>query len=74
MLKPGGLLLLTVPDLQQVAELVAATGLEEEAYMLAERAGYAARHDLWTHALAGARPSALWRTRPASPGNHFQIC
>jgi len=32
-LKPGGLLLLTMPDLQQVAELVAADHLEDEAYM-----------------------------------------
>jgi len=32
-LKPGGLLLLTVPDLQQVAELVVADRLEEQAYM-----------------------------------------
>jgi SAM-dependent methyltransferase len=32
-LKPGGLLLLTLPDLQQVAELVAADHLEDEAYM-----------------------------------------
>jgi SAM-dependent methyltransferase len=32
-LKPGGLLLLTLPDLQQVAELVAADRLEEEAYV-----------------------------------------
>jgi predicted SAM-dependent methyltransferase len=32
-LRPGGLLLLTLPDLQQVAELVAADHLEDEAYM-----------------------------------------
>lgn len=32
-LKPGGLLLLTVPDLQQVAQLVAADQLEQQAYM-----------------------------------------
>ncbi len=32
-LKPKGLLLLTLPDLQQVAELVAADRLEDEAYM-----------------------------------------
>lgn len=32
-LKPGGLLLLTVPDLQQVAELVVADQLEQQAYM-----------------------------------------
>jgi SAM-dependent methyltransferase len=32
-LKPGGLLLVTLPDLQQVAELVAADRLEEEAYV-----------------------------------------
>jgi SAM-dependent methyltransferase len=31
-LKPGGLLLLTLPDLQRVAEMVAADGLESEAY------------------------------------------
>jgi SAM-dependent methyltransferase len=31
-LRPGGLLLLTLPDLQKVAELVAADGLEDEAY------------------------------------------
>jgi SAM-dependent methyltransferase len=31
-LRPGGLLLLTLPDLQQVAELVAADHLEDEAY------------------------------------------
>jgi SAM-dependent methyltransferase len=31
-LKPGGLLLLTLPDLQRVAEMVAADGLETEAY------------------------------------------
>ena len=31
-LKPGGLLLLTLPDLQRVAEMVAADGLEIEAY------------------------------------------
>src|SRR5579863_2738013 len=31
-LKPGGLLLLTLPDLQRVAEMVAADGLEREAY------------------------------------------
>jgi len=32
-LKPGGLLLVTLPDLQQVAELVTADRLEDEAYM-----------------------------------------
>jgi len=32
-LKPGGLLLLTLPDLQQVAELVVADRLEDEAYV-----------------------------------------
>ncbi|HEV7998213.1 MAG TPA: methyltransferase domain-containing protein [Stellaceae bacterium] len=32
-LKPGGLLLLTVPDLQQVAEMVAADRLEDAAYL-----------------------------------------
>jgi predicted SAM-dependent methyltransferase len=32
-LKPGGLLLLTLPDLQQVAELVAADRLDDEAYV-----------------------------------------
>jgi predicted SAM-dependent methyltransferase len=32
-LKPTGLLLLTLPDLQQVAELVAADKLEEQAYL-----------------------------------------
>jgi predicted SAM-dependent methyltransferase len=32
-LKPGGLLLLTVPDLQQVAQLVAADQLEQQAYV-----------------------------------------
>ena len=32
-LKPGGLLLLTLPDLQQVAELVAADHLEDKAYI-----------------------------------------
>jgi SAM-dependent methyltransferase len=32
-LRPGGELLLTLPDLQRVAELVAETGLEDEAYM-----------------------------------------
>jgi SAM-dependent methyltransferase len=32
-LRPGGLLLLTLPDLQKVAELVAADGLESEAYL-----------------------------------------
>lgn len=32
-LKPGGLLLATLPDLQQVAELVAADRLEDEAYL-----------------------------------------
>lgn len=32
-LKPAGLLLLTVPDLQQVAELVAADRLEDQAYV-----------------------------------------
>ena len=31
-LKPGGLLLLTLPDLQRVAEMIAADGLESEAY------------------------------------------
>ena len=31
-LKPGGLLLMTLPDLQRVAEMVAADGLETEAY------------------------------------------
>ena len=31
-LKPGGLLLLTLPDLQQVAQLVAEDRLEDEAY------------------------------------------
>jgi len=31
-LRPGGFLLLTVPDLQKVGELVAADGLEDEAY------------------------------------------
>jgi predicted SAM-dependent methyltransferase len=31
-LKPGGQLLLTLPDLQKIAELVAADGLESEAY------------------------------------------
>jgi SAM-dependent methyltransferase len=34
-LKPVGLLLLTLPDLQQVAELVAADQLEEQAYLSA---------------------------------------
>jgi SAM-dependent methyltransferase len=32
-LKPGGLLLLTLPDLQQVAELVVADHLEDDAYL-----------------------------------------
>jgi SAM-dependent methyltransferase len=32
-LKPGGFLLLTLPDLQQVAELIVADRLEDEAYM-----------------------------------------
>jgi predicted SAM-dependent methyltransferase len=32
-LKPGGMLLLTLPDLQQVAELVVADRLEDEAYL-----------------------------------------
>jgi predicted SAM-dependent methyltransferase len=32
-LRPGGLLLLTLPDLQSVAELIAADRLEDEAYM-----------------------------------------
>lgn len=32
-LRPGGMLLLTLPDLQRVAELVAADTLEETAYM-----------------------------------------
>ena len=32
-LRPGGLLLLTLPDLQKVAELVGADGLEDEVYM-----------------------------------------
>jgi predicted SAM-dependent methyltransferase len=32
-LKPGGLLLLTLPDLQQVAEMVAADRLDDEAYV-----------------------------------------
>jgi SAM-dependent methyltransferase len=32
-LKPGGLLLLTLPDLQSVAELIAADRLEDEAYV-----------------------------------------
>jgi predicted SAM-dependent methyltransferase len=32
-LKPAGLLLLTLPDLQQVAELVAADQLEDQAYL-----------------------------------------
>ncbi|HEX3882042.1 MAG TPA: methyltransferase domain-containing protein [Stellaceae bacterium] len=32
-LRPGGMLLLTLPDLQRVAELVAADTLEEAAYM-----------------------------------------
>lgn len=32
-LKPGGLLLLTLPDLQQIAELVVADRLEHQAYM-----------------------------------------
>ncbi len=32
-LRPGGMLLLTMPDLQKVAELVAADELEDEAYM-----------------------------------------
>jgi SAM-dependent methyltransferase len=32
-LRPAGLLLLTLPDLQKVAELVAADGLESEAYL-----------------------------------------
>lgn len=32
-LKPGGLLMATLPDLQQVAELVVAGRLEEQAYM-----------------------------------------
>jgi predicted SAM-dependent methyltransferase len=32
-LRPGGLLLLTLPDLQSVAELIAADRLEEEAYV-----------------------------------------
>ena len=31
-LRPGGLLLVTLPDLQSVAEMVAAGGLEDEAY------------------------------------------
>jgi SAM-dependent methyltransferase len=31
-LRPGGMLLLTLPDLQKIAELVAADGLEDEAY------------------------------------------
>ncbi len=34
-LKPGGLLLLTLPDLQKLAKLVAADGLETEAYCAA---------------------------------------
>ena len=32
-LRPGGMLLLTMPDLQRVAELVAADELEDEAYL-----------------------------------------
>jgi SAM-dependent methyltransferase len=32
-LRPGGMLLLTMPDLQKVAELVAADELEDEAYL-----------------------------------------
>jgi SAM-dependent methyltransferase len=32
-LRPGGEILLTLPDLQRIAELVAGDGLEEEAYM-----------------------------------------
>jgi SAM-dependent methyltransferase len=31
-LRPGGLLLVTVPDLQRIGELIAADGLEDEAY------------------------------------------
>jgi SAM-dependent methyltransferase len=32
-LKPGGLLLMTLPDLQQIAELIVADRLEDEAYI-----------------------------------------
>ena len=46
-LKPDGFALITLPDLQKVAELVAADSLEGQCLCLPCRPHRPARHDLW---------------------------
>jgi predicted SAM-dependent methyltransferase len=79
-LKPQGLLLLTLPDLRQVAQLVVEDRLEDEAYTSPSGADHGARHDLRAHRLTGARqpihgaPHRFYRADTAQGAGGSGLC
>ena len=79
-LKPCGFLLLTLPDLQNVARLVVEDRLEDQAYTSSSGPITSSRHDLRAHGFFGARqyvhgPShRIYRAHIAEGADRGAVC